>query len=191
VSRRYPLLLAAVLVATAHAGPAPFDLAGPGLDVDVTRGALTLPVTRVPTLSAGDRLSIRPLLPSTQSAHYLLVTAFLRGATNPPPEGWFFKCKTWTRQCVHDGLTITVPQEAQQVLVFLAPQTGGDFKTLVDAVRGRPGAFVRASQDLNQAALDRSRLENYLAASGREVSGQESRAAGSLSGGGGRVAHPR
>ena len=31
------------------------------------------------------------------------------------------------------------------------------------AVRGRPGVFVRASQDLNQASLDRSRLEKYLA----------------------------
>jgi len=59
-------------------------------------------------------------------------------------------------------LTITVPQDAQQVLVFFAPQTGGDFKTLMSAVRGRPGAFVRTSQDLNQAALDRSRLERYL-----------------------------
>jgi hypothetical protein len=47
-------------------------------------------------------------------------------------------------------------------LVFLAPQTGGDFKTLISSVRGRPGAFVRTSQDLNQAALDRSRLERYL-----------------------------
>ena len=49
------------------------------------------------------------------------------------------------------------------MLVFLAPETGGDFKTLMGAVRGRPGAFVRTSQDLNQAALDRSRLERYLA----------------------------
>jgi hypothetical protein len=57
-----------------------------------------------------------------------------------------------------------VPDGAQQVVLFLAPQTGGDFKTLVDAVRGRPGAFVRASQDLNQAALDRSRLDAFLAA---------------------------
>ncbi len=32
--------------------------------------------------------------------------------------------------------------------MFLAPETGGDFKTLKSAVRGRPGAFVRASQDL-------------------------------------------
>jgi hypothetical protein len=58
----------------------------------------------------------------------------------------------------------TVPPDAQQVLVFLAPRTGGDFGTLVDAVRGRPGAFVRASQDLNEAMLDRSRLEAYLSA---------------------------
>ncbi len=50
------------------------------------------------------------------------------------------------------------------MLVFLAPETGGDFKTLMGAVRGRPGAFVRTSQDLNQAALDRSRLEHYLSA---------------------------
>src|SRR6202040_2871634 len=50
----------------------------------------------------------------------------------------------------------------QQVLIFLAPETGGDFKTLVSAVRGRPGAFVRSSQDLTQAALDRARLERYL-----------------------------
>jgi hypothetical protein len=57
-----------------------------------------------------------------------------------------------------------VPQDAQQVLVFLAPETRGDFRTLVDAVRGRPGAFVRTSQDLNQATLDRSRLQAYLTA---------------------------
>ena len=57
-----------------------------------------------------------------------------------------------------------MPEDAQQVLVFLAPETRGDFRTLVDAVRGRPGAFVRTSQDLNQATLDRSRLEKYLVA---------------------------
>ena len=93
-----------------------------------------------------------------------MVAAFLSGSTNPPPENWFFPCKTWTGKCQHDGLTITVPEGAQQVLVFLAPETGGDFRTLVSAVRGRPGAFVRTSQDLNQAALDRSRLERYLSA---------------------------
>jgi hypothetical protein len=162
ISRYASSLLLALLAASAHALPAPFDLAGPVLDVRITRGTTTLPASQVPNLVAGDRIWIKADLPPTQSAHYLLVAAFLRGSTNPPPESWFFPCKTWTGKCATDGLTITVPQDAQQVLVFLAPQTGGDFKTLISSVRGRPGAFVRTSQDLNQAALDRSRLERYL-----------------------------
>jgi hypothetical protein len=92
----------------------------------------------------------------------LLVAAFLRGATDPPPSSWFHQAQTWRHGA--DVLRAAVPADAQQVIVFLAPQTGGDFATLVDAVRGRPGAFVRASQDLEQASLDRSRLDAYLAA---------------------------
>src|SRR3984893_18378775 len=160
---RYPcFFLFALMVAAAHAVPAPFDLAGPVLDVKISRGGSTLPAGQVPNLAPGDRIWLKADLPSSQSAHYLMIAAFLRGATNPPPENWFFACKTWTGKCATDGLTVTVPEGAGQVLVFLAPQTGGDFKTLVSAVRGRPGAFVRTSQDLNQAALDRSRLEKYL-----------------------------
>jgi hypothetical protein len=162
--RTCAIILAIFLAAAAHADPAPFDLAGPPLDVKITRGAKTLPASQVPNLLAGDRLWVKADLPAAQSAHYLMVAAFLSGSTNPPPESWFFPCKTWTGKCGHDGLTVTVPAGAQQVLVFLAPETGGDFRTLVNAVRGRPGAFVRTSQDLNQAALDRSRLESYLAA---------------------------
>jgi hypothetical protein len=164
IPRLGSLLLAGTLAITAHADPAPFDLAGPSLEVRVTRGAQTLPVAEVPNLMAGDRVWIKSDLPATQSTHYLLVAAFLRGSTNPPPVGWFFPCKTWVHQCAQEGLTVTVPQDAQQMLVFLAPETGGDYKTLINAVRGRPGAFVRASQDLNQATLDRSRLESYLSA---------------------------
>src|SRR5690348_9120352 len=155
-------VLAVAKLPAVHADPAPFDLAGPELEVKVTRGASTLPVSQVPNLAAGDRVWIKADLPETQSAHYLLVVAFLRGSTNPPPQSWFFRCETWERKCAAEGLTVTVPPEAQQVLFFLAPATGGDFKTLVNAVRGRPGAFVRATQDLNQATLDRSRLESYL-----------------------------
>src|SRR5271154_7290666 len=158
------LILAIILAAAAEAGPAPFDLSGPTLDVKITRGTKTLPVSEVPNLAAGDRVWIKADLPATQSTHYLMVAAFLSGSTNPPPENWFFPCKTWTGKCGQAGLTVTVPEGAQQVLVFLAPETGGDYKTLVSAVRGRPGAFVRTSQDLNQAALDRSRLERYLSA---------------------------
>ena len=164
-SRFMPLilaLLALLAVAAAHAGPAPFDLAGPNLQVDVTRAGKTLPISEVPNLAGGDTLRIKAELPRTQSAHYLLVVAFLNGSTNPPPSGWFVRCNTWARKCARDGLNVTVPQDAEQVLVFLAPQTGGDFNTLVGAVRGRPGAFVRTAQDLNQATLDRSRLTKYL-----------------------------
>jgi len=150
-------------VGTAWADPAPFDLAGPSIEVKVMRGASTLPISEVPNLAVGDHLWIKAALPATQSARYLLVTAFLRGSTNPPPSNWFFPCETWSRRCQH-GLTVTVPAGAQQVLVFLAPKTAGDYRTLLGAVRGRPGAFVRASQDLNQATLDRSRLQAYVLA---------------------------
>jgi hypothetical protein len=158
------VVLAAAIGTVAGAEPAPFDLAGPDLQIKVTRGAQTLPIAQVPHLAVGDRVWIHADMPPTQSAHYLLVTAFLRGATNPPPQEWFFSCETWAGKCAQEGLTVTIPAGAQQVLVFLAPQTGGDFRTLVSAVRGRPGAFVRTSQDLNQASLDRARLDQYLAA---------------------------
>ncbi len=145
-----------------QAGVAPFDLAGPNLEVTVTRHHETLPISDVPNLAVGDLLWIRADLPATQSERYLLIVAFLRGATNPPPERWFHGCSTWEPQCARHGLMLTVPRGAEQVLVFLAPETNGDFRTLVGAVRGRPGAFVRTSQDLNQAMLDIARLDRYL-----------------------------
>jgi hypothetical protein len=162
--RRCLLLLAAISASIAHAAPAAFDLAGPTLEVKVTRAGVTLPASEVPSLSTGDQLWIKADLPKNQSAHYLMVAAFLSGSTNPPPENWFYPCKLWSAKCGTEGLSVTVPMGAQQVLLFLAPESSGDFRTLVGAVRGRPGAFVRTSQDLNQAALDRSRLESFLAA---------------------------
>jgi hypothetical protein len=158
------LLVCFAAALTARADAAPFDLTGPKLEVKVTRGDKTLAISEVPNLAPGDRVWIKADLPEGQSAHYLLVAAFLRGSTNPPPENWFFRQDTWNRRSEDGGLTVTVPEGAQQVVIFLAPETGGDFRTLVNAVRGKPGAFVRASQDLNQAMLDRSRLDTYLAA---------------------------
>ena len=157
------LMLGQLALGTSSAQAAPFDLAGPTLEVEVARGARTLPAAQVPNLAVGDRVWIKADRPPGESAHYLMVAAFLWGATDPPPAEWFFACETWTRRCAKEGLTLTVPQHAEQLLVFLAPQTGGAFRTLVDAVRGRPGAFVRTSQDLNQAALDHARLDAYLA----------------------------
>lgn len=158
------VVLFAALTSPAWGDVAQFDLAGPKLEVKVTRAGKTLPISEVPNLAAGDRIWIHSDLPPGQSAHYLMVAAFLRGSTNPPPENWFFRQETWNRKSEDSGMTVTVPSGAQQVVIFLAPETGGDFRTLVNAVRGRPGSFVRASQDLNQAMLDRSRLDTYLAA---------------------------
>jgi len=146
-----------------HAAEPAFDLLGPKLDVHVKRGEITLPIGEIPNLLPGDRLWIHPDLPESQSARFVLVVAFLRGATNPPPPEWFTRVETWTRDVRNEGVFITVPAEAQQALLFLAPETGGDFSTLRTAVRNRPGAFVRASQDLLAASMDRMRLESYLA----------------------------
>ncbi|MBB5057799.1 hypothetical protein HDF16_002505 [Granulicella aggregans] len=165
-SRRRFLIatIAALLVSTApaHADPARFDLAGPKVEVRVTRDGVTLPVAQVPNLKVGDKIWLHPDFPPSQSVKYLLVAAFLRGTTNPPPDNWFTRIETWNKGVQSEGVFITVPPEAQQVILFLAPETGGDFTTLRSAVKGRPGIFVRASQDLNEAGFEQARIEKYL-----------------------------
>jgi hypothetical protein len=160
-----PLLLVVLTsVNSVYADNAAFDLSGPRIDVRVTRGDKTLPISQVPNLQSGDRIWLHLDLPEDQSAHYLLVAVFLRGSTNPPPDHWFTKAETWNKKVREEGIVVTVPPDAQQVLLFLAPETGGDFSTLRSTVQGKPGAFVRASQDLNQASFDRSRLDQYMSA---------------------------
>ena len=157
------LLLVLMAKSGVSADAPPFDLAGPKVDVHVQRDGKTLPIAQVPSLRRGDRLWIHPDLPETQSTRYVLVVTFLRGATNPPPAEWFKRVDTWNKQVREEGIFVVVPDEAQQALIFLAPETGGDFSTLRAAVRGRPGAFVRSAQDLQQASWDRLRLDAYLA----------------------------
>ena len=147
----------------AHADAPAFDLLGPKIDVHVQRHGRTLPIAQVPWLQSGDRLWIHPDFPPSQSAHYILIVAFLRGATNPPPDDWFRRVDTLAPSVRQEGIFVNVPAEAQHALLFLAPETNGDFSTLRAAVRGRPGAFVRAAQDLQQASWDRLRLNAYLA----------------------------
>jgi len=155
------LLLAAGAAAAADAR---FDLAGPKIEVRVTRAGVTLPIASVPNLQPGDKLWLHPDLPATQSVHYLLVLAFLRGTTNPPPDNWFIRIEAWDKKVRAEGVEVTVPDEAEQAVLFLAPATGGDFSTLRSAVQGRPGIFVRASQDLNLAGFEQGRIEKYIAA---------------------------
>ncbi len=161
--RSLPLFCSLFLAVSAVWADSPaFDLTGPKVDVHVKRGDVTLPIGQTPNLLPGDRLWIHPDFPQSQSERYVLVVAFLRGATNPPPTDWFTRVETWTRQARNEGVFVTVPQEAQQALVFLVPETGGDFSTLRKAVHDRPGAFVRAGQDLQAASWDRMRLDAYL-----------------------------
>ena len=150
------------LVPGLRANAQAFDLAGPKVDVHVKRGQATLPIGEVPNLLPGDRLWIHPDFPDSQSARYVLIVTFLRGVTNPPPNEWFTRVETWSKSAREEGVFVVVPAEAQQALVFLAPETGGDFTTLRNAVRGRPGIFVRASQDLQAASWDRMRLDAFL-----------------------------
>jgi hypothetical protein len=172
VDKRVRLLLLSLLclfsVHNVAAADARFDLVGPKIDVRVTRTASdgttqTLPIAAVPNLQPGDKLWIHPDLPPTQSVKYLLICVFLRGNTNPPPDNWFFRIETWDPKVRQEGTFVTVPAEAQQAVMFMAPETGGDFSTLRSAVRGRPGAFVRASQDLIEAGFEQARIEKYLA----------------------------
>ncbi len=157
-------LLTLFLTPVLHAGGARFDLVGPRIEVRVTREGMTLPVAEVPDLQPGDRLWVKADLPRTQSNHLLLVIAFLRGTTNVPPGKWFTAIDTWDRKAVVEGTTVVVPEGAEQALLFIAPKTGGDFKTLRSAVRGNPGTFIRADADLNEASFEEQRIQRYLSA---------------------------
>lgn len=157
-------IAAALLSPVLAAEPAPFELAGPALQVSVTRGDTTLPISQVPSLIAGDQLQVGADLPKDQGVHFVLMSAFLRGATNPPPKDWIDSAETWKKKDKDRQLTLKVPDGARQMILFLVPETGGGESTVLDAVRGKPGEFVRATQELNQASLDRSRLDAFMAA---------------------------
>lgn len=149
---------------TSLAQSAPFELSGPELKVQVTRAGQTLPIGRVPSLAPGDTIIVRGALPENQSTNFMLMSAFLRGATNPPPEEWIDIARIWKSKEKDNTLTLTVPPDARQLVLLMVPETGGAEGVLEDAVRGKPGEFVRASQDLNQASLDHSRLTAFMAA---------------------------
>ncbi len=181
VIRRFALSCLLALCPTlsasrALAQGAAYDLAGPSLQVTVTRNGARLLIADVPNLRPGDRLSVAADLPRDQSARYLLVLAFLRGATNPPPEKWTVVAETWKAK--RGSIEAEIPAGAEQVLVFLVPDTGGASGAVRSAVHGRPGAFVRASQELNQAMLDRARLDAFLEAIRRQGEANPERLAG-------------
>jgi hypothetical protein len=157
------ILCVVVLCSAAYmrADDARFDLPGPKIDVYVTRGSTTLPIAQVPELLPHDKLRVKMDLPTTQSNHLLLIVGFLRDTTNEPPGNWFTKIETWKQ--LPEGTLIVVPDGAQRAMLFVAPETGGDFNTLRSAVKGNPGLFIRANMSLNKASFEQQRIERYLA----------------------------
>ncbi|MBE7181480.1 MAG: hypothetical protein INR71_09780, partial [Terriglobus roseus] len=77
---------------------------------------------------------------------------------------WFTKIETWDKKTVQEGSFVTIPQNAQQAILFIAPETGGDFESLRSTVKSKPGQFIRADSDLNEASFEQQRIERYLAA---------------------------
>src|SRR3546814_10416782 len=102
---------------------------------DLQRDGVTLPIDAVPTLEADDLLSIQADLPKDQGTKFLLLSAFLRGATNPPPEDWIRTVETWKRKDKDKTLWLQVPEGAKQLVLFFVPETGGASDAISDTVR--------------------------------------------------------
>ena len=161
----FPFSLVALLLVPLRLladGVAPFDLTGPTVQMKVMRDGKSLPISNVVNLQPGDRLWVHADFPDNQTAHYLMIVAFLQGPTNPPPEEWFTRIETWVKPVREEGAFVNVPQNAQEAVLFLTPDVSGAFGTVRSTVRGKPGAFVRATQDLEQASLDRTRIDKFL-----------------------------
>jgi hypothetical protein len=156
------LLLLGLMAPPAHAASSSFDLVGPRLVVTVTHDGVSLPLEQVPNLAEGDRIAITlDLLPGSHE-RYRLVAGFLRGSVDRPPDDWFHEARSWKPRDA--TLSLVVPKGAGQLALFIAPESGGSAKAIVGTVRKQPGAFVRAVQELNQASLDRARLDTFLGA---------------------------
>ena len=143
-------LLLALATTAARASSPGFDLAGPPIEVRVIRGGKQLPISEVPNLQPGDRLWLHADLPENQSVRYLLIAAFLRGTTNPPPEDWFTRVETWTREEREEGAETA--HRRQHLVARRALHEGPDpvdrrvagGEVDAGAGIGRPGAPVRS-----------------------------------------------
>jgi hypothetical protein len=148
------------IAAPLGAASSSFDLVGPHLVVAVTHDGVTLPLERVPNLAEGDHVSIALDLPKGSNERYRIVAAFLRGAVDRPSKDWFREAESWKPKSA--ALALVVPKGAQQLALFIAPESGSSSKAIIGTILKQPGAFVRAAQGLDQASLDRARLDTFL-----------------------------
>ena len=154
------LLLPLGSVPAAHAASSSFDLVGPNVIVTVKHGSVTLPLESVPNLVEGDVVSVKLDLPENQTEGFRIVAGFLRGAIDRPSKKWFHESRSWKGKGA--DFSLIVPAGAQQMALLVIPESGGGANAVISTVRKRPGAFVRAVQELNQATLDRARLDAFL-----------------------------
>jgi len=164
-ARSFPLVLALSVAGLCGVSPtfgasSSFDLVGPNVVVTVKHGDITLPLESVPNLVEGDVVSIKLDLPANQTEGFRIVAGFLRGAIDRPSKDWFHEARSWKGKGA--DFSLTVPKGAQQMALLVIPESGGGANAVISTVRKRPGAFVRAVQELNQATLDRARLDAFL-----------------------------
>jgi len=143
-----------------RAASSSFDLIGPHLAVTVTHDGVTLPLERIPNLTEGDQVSIKLDRSNGSGERYRFVAAFLRGAVDRPPKEWFQEAESWKPKFAE--LSLVVPKGAQQLALLITPERGGSGKAIIGTILKQPGAFVRAVQELDQASLDRTRLDAFL-----------------------------
>jgi hypothetical protein len=147
--------------AGAPSGTVGFDLPGPQIEVRVTRAGEILPIAQVPNLQAGDRVWGHPNLPDEQSVRHVLVAAFLRAATNPPPESWFTRRKRGTSRCARKGSFSTFRKRVA------TPALSGSrdhrrFQHPALSCPAKARSLRQSLEDLNRASLARSRLDGHL-----------------------------
>ena len=131
---------------------------------------MTLPIASVPNLQPGDRLWLHPDLPA-DTVGSLPDGAGLPARNDQPAARTTGSSalRPGTKKFAKKALKSPCRTRPSRPSLFLAPVTGGDFTTLRSAVQGRPGIFVRASQDLAAAGFEQARIEKYVA-SMRELS---------------------
>jgi len=131
-----------------------FDRSG-AWEMKVSRGGKPLPLSDVANLQPGDRLWIHPDFSGGSIRALRTGGRFFARSTNPLGN-WFTRAETLEKAGPPRGIVVTVPQDAQQALIFLA-QSRRDFITLRSAVRDKPGVFVLPRR-IKSSQFGRTRL---------------------------------
>ena len=113
------LLLGLLLLGSGivRADSAAFDLAGPPIDMRVTRGTKTLPISRTANLQPGDRLWIHPDLPESQSVRICWWCVFAR-VHESAAENLVHARGNLDKQVREEGISVTVPQTRSRRCFF-------------------------------------------------------------------------